>query len=136
MNGVSSCALSFFTVIDAAPSFAPRRSRQRPRPSIRCAPRRALAAFLVCIALVGGAHADALSVVRPGSGSGGVTADAGAIDCGAVCSGDYAAGTPITLTAFPAAGSQFTGWQGPCSGTGTCQFPGKPTFSAQAGRRR
>ena len=63
-----------------------------------------------------------LTVTKAGSGSGTVTSNVGAINCGATCSDDYATGTPITLTATPAAGSQFTGWLGPCTGTGTCQF--------------
>jgi hypothetical protein len=34
----------------------------------------------------------------------------------------YASGTVITLTATPDGGSQFTGWLGACTGTGTCNF--------------
>jgi hypothetical protein len=64
-----------------------------------------------------------LSVSRGGSGSGSVSSSPAGIECGAICSHDYAAGTKITLTATPAAGSVFTGWSGGgCSGAGSCQL--------------
>ena len=63
-----------------------------------------------------------VTVSKNGSGTGSVASNAGAIDCGATCSDIYADSASITLTATPAAGSQFTGWLGPCSGTGACQF--------------
>ncbi len=45
---------------------------------------------------------------------------AAGINCGATCSQSVTAGTALTLTATPAAGSTFAGWSGACSGTGTC----------------
>jgi hypothetical protein len=60
-----------------------------------------------------------LSVERTGDGAGTVTSPAG-IDCGVACSGSYAAGTVVTLTATPATRSSFAGWGGDCSGTGNC----------------
>jgi Divergent InlB B-repeat domain len=55
------------------------------------------------------------------SGSGTVSADVAPVSCGATCTGNYASGTPVTLTAAPSAGWVFDGWTGAgCSGTGTC----------------
>ena len=66
-----------------------------------------------------------------GSGSGRVKSQAGltpAIDCAITngtpaatgCSAKYPASTVLTLTATPASGFAFSGWESPCSGTGTC----------------
>ncbi|MEO8135101.1 MAG: hypothetical protein ABI831_14100 [Betaproteobacteria bacterium] len=63
-----------------------------------------------------------LTVNRTGTGAGTVTSSVGLINCGVTCSDSYANGTSITLTAAPGPGSQFTGWLGPCTGTGACQF--------------
>ena len=62
-----------------------------------------------------------LSVVRAGTGSGGVTSAPGGITCGTDCSEAFATGTGVTLSAAAAAGSVFGGWSGSgCSGTGAC----------------
>jgi uncharacterized repeat protein (TIGR02543 family) len=62
-----------------------------------------------------------LTVSKSGNGSGTVTSSPSGIDCGGSCSHAFAAGTSVTLTAAPAAGSTFAGWSGgSCSGTGTC----------------
>lgn len=66
-----------------------------------------------------------------GSGSGRVTSQSGltpAINCVITngtpavtgCSAKYPASTVVRLTAAPAAGSVFSGWGTPCTGTGTC----------------
>jgi hypothetical protein len=47
-------------------------------------------------------------------GSGTITASPAPVN------GTYAAGTVVSLTATPAAGSQFSGWSGACTGTGSC----------------
>ena len=61
-----------------------------------------------------------LTVIKTGTGTGTVTANSGAINCGSTCSDVYP-GTTVTLTAAPAVGSTFVGWSGSsCSGTGTC----------------
>jgi len=62
-----------------------------------------------------------LDVSADGTGSGSVGSSPAGIDCGATCTQDFAFGTSVTLTATPAASSDFTGWTGAgCSGTGTC----------------
>lgn len=38
------------------------------------------------------------------------------------CSFSEQQGVPVTFTATPQSGSTFKGWDGPCSGTGTCTF--------------
>jgi hypothetical protein len=62
-----------------------------------------------------------LTVNKSGNGSGSVGSSPGGVDCGGTCSAQFGTGTPVTLTATPAAGSTFAGWSGGgCSGTGTC----------------
>jgi len=60
-----------------------------------------------------------LSVSKTGTGSGTVTSSPSGINCGSTCSASYADGTNVTLTATPASGSTFAGWD-VCTGTGTC----------------
>jgi hypothetical protein len=60
-----------------------------------------------------------LSVTRTGNGT--VSSAPAGISCGATCSATFTAGTSVTLTATPAAGSVFSGWSGGgCSGAGAC----------------
>ena len=62
-----------------------------------------------------------LTVTKAGVGLGTVTSSPAGIDCGTTCSFAFTSGTSVTLTATPAAGSTFGGWNGSgCSGTGTC----------------
>jgi hypothetical protein len=61
-----------------------------------------------------------LTVAKAGTGSGTVTSLPTGINCGATCSAGYLAPTAVTLTAVPAAGSNFSGWSGACSGTAAC----------------
>jgi hypothetical protein len=51
------------------------------------------------------------------TGGGQVTSAGGDINCGTVCSADFAVGTAVTLTAVPQPPMRFAGWQGACSGS-------------------
>jgi hypothetical protein len=67
-----------------------------------------------------------------GTGSGSVTSVPPGIDCPATaCSFAFPSGTTVSLTATAASGSGFDGWNGACSGTGTCSF--KPTADTSVG---
>jgi hypothetical protein len=59
-----------------------------------------------------------LSVSLTGNGT--VTSGDGRLACPGTCSATYAAATPVTLTASPDPGWQFTGWGGACTGTADC----------------
>ncbi len=61
-----------------------------------------------------------LSVSKDGAGSGTVSSDPPVIDCGATCAADFGTGTTVTLIATPTAGSTFAGWNGACTGAGSC----------------
>lgn len=58
-----------------------------------------------------------LTVLKSGSGSGTVTSDDEAINCGTVCTQTYASGTLIKLTAAADENSSFQGWSGDISAT-------------------
>ncbi len=62
-----------------------------------------------------------LTVTKSGTGSGVVTSSPAGINCGATCSASFDHGTEVTLSASPAAGSEFKGWTGACAGTGACE---------------
>ncbi|MGA9762861.1 MAG: choice-of-anchor Q domain-containing protein [Gaiellaceae bacterium] len=53
-------------------------------------------------------------------GSGTVTSSPAGINCGTACSARFDPNTTVTLSAKPAAGSRFLGWQHGCSGKGRC----------------
>jgi uncharacterized repeat protein (TIGR03803 family) len=55
-------------------------------------------------------------------GSGTVTSTDGFINCPGTCSHNYLSYAQVTLNATPAQGWTFTGWDGPCSGTGPCNL--------------
>ncbi len=55
------------------------------------------------------------------NGQGYVQSSDFSVNCGTTCSGLYAQGASVSLTAQPAVGYQFSGWSGgACSGTGPC----------------
>ena len=51
-------------------------------------------------------------IVEASTGAGTVSSTPAGIGCGTACSHAYLSGTPVTLTATPAAGSRFVGWSG------------------------
>jgi hypothetical protein len=61
-----------------------------------------------------------LTVAPSGSGTGAVFSSPAGINCGTSCSGSFASGANITLTATAAFGSTFAGWSGACNGTQAC----------------
>ena len=68
-----------------------------------------------------------LAVTDIGTGNGTVADNTGVINCvstagvqSGTCTGDYASGTAVTLTATPLSPSTFAAWGGACSGTTTC----------------
>jgi hypothetical protein len=67
-------------------------------------------------------HKHKLSVSLAGDGAGAVTSSPAGIDCGALCSGEFAEAQVVTLTATAAQGSAFTGWSGGgCGEALTCR---------------
>jgi len=62
----------------------------------------------------------AVTITAGGNGTGTVNSSPAGINCGSDCTENFPAGTMVTLTASPNATSQFVGWSGDCSGTGTC----------------
>ena len=55
-----------------------------------------------------------------GNGSGTITSTPGNINCEFDCTDRFETGTVVTLAANPDIDSVFSGWDGACSGTGTC----------------
>jgi hypothetical protein len=61
-----------------------------------------------------------VTVSVTGDGAGTVSS-VGGISCGQACSATAAQGTSLTVTATPAEGSVFAGWDGACTGSAaTC----------------
>jgi fibronectin type 3 domain-containing protein len=73
-----------------------------------------------------------LTITKGGSGSGTVTSTPDGIACGATCGPSFDSATVVTLAAAPGTGSVFAGWDGPCTGTGTCQVTMSRAWSVTA----
>ncbi|HKD95607.1 MAG TPA: hypothetical protein VKB43_12950, partial [Gaiellaceae bacterium] len=74
---------------------------------------------------------DMPQLVLTGTGDGSVSGS-GLTCSDVVCDLSGNVGNPVTLTAQPANGSTFLGWQGDCSGTGDCTVTVTPTTSVIA----
>jgi hypothetical protein len=72
-----------------------------------------------------------LTISRVGSGFGTVTDTTGAINCGSVCSAQFAPGTVVTLTATPLTGNRFSSWDPACPGS-TCTVTVNGTMLVKA----
>ena len=72
----------------------------------------------------------AVSLGNPGT----VTSTPSGINCGAVCSATYAAGSAVSLSATPLPGLAFTGWSGACTGLAPiCTVVMSKSLSVKAG---
>lgn len=64
-----------------------------------------------------------LVVEKQGSGNGSITSIPDGINCGSVCTAQFATGSQVILRVVPAQHSVFLGWIGDCAGQGlTCTF--------------
>jgi hypothetical protein len=69
----------------------------------------------------GGLAQHAVTVAFLDAASGRVQSMPEGIDCPTTCSGSFAEGSTVVLTATPAAGFTFHGWSGACVGTADCK---------------
>ncbi len=70
-----------------------------------------------------GSSASAYTLTVAVTGSGSVISNPAGVNCGSDCNESYPTGTAVTLSAVPASGYKFSGWNGPgvsCPGTGSC----------------
>ena len=86
-----------------------------------------------CQGLTGSSGPIDLTVKLAGAQTGAVSSSPDGIACGQTCTATFQGGT-VTLTASPLAGSNFAGWSGACSGTGSCTISKGGTQSVKIGR--
>ena len=87
----------------------------------------------VAVAATFTAATKSIAVSKAGDVAGSIVSSPAGIQCGTTCFATYSAGTPVTLTANPAAGSTFAGWSGGgCNGTGACTVNGSGVTSVTA----
>jgi hypothetical protein len=60
------------------------------------------------------------TISTAGQGTGTVTSSPAGLNCPPTCTAAVVGGTTLTLTPNPAAGSEFGGWTGSCTGLGPC----------------
>lgn len=65
-------------------------------------------------------YIEVVDVNKTGEGSGTVVSSPAGINCPGTCAMPYTGNTKITLSARPAAGSIFVGWNGYCKGKAAC----------------
>jgi Divergent InlB B-repeat domain len=70
----------------------------------------------------GAAERVLLTVSVEGGGSGKVLIDPRGATCAETCSHEFTTGTRVTVSADPAEGSHFEGWDDACTGQGQCTF--------------
>jgi len=75
-----------------------------------------------------------LTINKTGGGSGTVTSSPGGITCGPVCTATFANGTVVTLTATPAPGNSFDGWNGGGGGDNNCDEAATCTLTMDRNR--
>lgn len=63
-----------------------------------------------------------VTIVKMGAGDGNVSSIPAGLNCGALCTAAFAAGTNVELVAVADVYSTFAGWSGPCTGGGSCSF--------------
>ncbi len=73
----------------------------------------------LCSTSVSGPATVTLTVTKSGSGTGTVSSNPSGINCGSTCTYSFPANSTVTLTEIPGATTNFAGWSGACSGTGT-----------------
>jgi alpha-tubulin suppressor-like RCC1 family protein len=81
--------------------------------------------------------AQTLTVAIAGDGTGSVTSTPAGLTCaGTACTGTFAFGSTVTLTAVPASGSALDAWSGACTGSASCSVTMSQQQSVTARFRR